>query len=86
MKSSRATKRKKANKKRSAVKFDKGDYILVAVAEPRNLSKLEPRWNGPYRITEVVSDWVFVTKHLVSKAEETVHASCIQFYSHETSM
>jgi hypothetical protein len=69
VKSSRATKRRTANKNRSAVKFDKGDYVVVAVAEPQNLSTLQPRWNGPYQITEVVSDWVFVVKHLVSKAE-----------------
>jgi hypothetical protein len=76
-----ATKRRNANKKRSAVKFDKGDYVLVAVAEPQNLSKLQPRWNGPYQITDVVSDWVWVVKHLVSKVEKTVHAFRLQFYS-----
>ena len=48
VKSSRATKRRSANKKRSAAKLDKGD-VLVAVAEPQNLSKLQPRWNGPYQ-------------------------------------
>jgi len=45
--SSRATKRRNAKKKRSAVKFDKGDYVVVVVTEPQNLSKVQPRWNGP---------------------------------------
>jgi hypothetical protein len=59
VRSSRATKRRNANKKRSPAKFDKGDYVLVSVTQPQNLSKLQPRWNGPYQITEVVSDWKF---------------------------
>ena len=63
------------------MKFDKGDYVLVAVAEPQNISKLQPRWNGSDQITEVVSYWVLVVKLLVSKAEKTVHASRLQFYS-----
>jgi len=53
----------------------------VAVAEPQNLSKLQPRWSGPYQVTEVVSDWVFVLKDLVSNAEKAVRASLIQLYS-----
>ena len=57
------------------------DYVLVAVAEPQNLSKPQPRWSGFYQITEVVSDWSFVVKYLVSKAEKTVHASRLQVYS-----
>ena len=81
VKSFRATKWRNANKKSSAVKFDKGDYVLVAVAEPQNISKLQPRWNGSDQITEVVSYWVLVVKLLVSKAEKTVHASRLQFYS-----
>jgi len=68
VRSSRATKRRNANKKRSAVKFDKGDYVLVAVAEPQKLSKLQPRWNGTYQITEFVSNWVFLLKLSVSKS------------------
>jgi len=79
VRSSRATKRRNANKKRSAGKFDKRDYVLVGVAEPQNLSKLQPRWNGPYQNTD--SDWGFLVKHLVSKDEKTVHASRLQFYS-----
>ena len=48
----------------------------------RNLSKLQPRWNGPYQITEVVSDWVFFVKRWVSKGEKTVHVSLrLQFHS-----
>jgi hypothetical protein len=43
VKSSRATKTSNANKKHSAVKFDEGDYALVAVAEPQYLPKLHPR-------------------------------------------
>jgi hypothetical protein len=48
------TKRRNANKKRSAVKFEQRDYVWVAVAEPQNLSKLQTRWSGPYQITELV--------------------------------
>jgi hypothetical protein len=61
--------------------LDKRDYVLVAVAEPRTLTQLQPGWNGPYQVTEVVSDWVFVLKHLVSKTYKTVHSCRLQFYS-----
>ena len=81
VKISRATKRRNGSKKRSTLKFDKGDYILVAVAEPQNLSKLHPRWSSPYQITEVVSGSVFVIKLLVSKTEKTLHPSRLQFHS-----
>ena len=63
------------------MKFDERDYVAVAIAAPQNLSKLQTRWNGPYQITEAVLDWVFLVKHLVSKAEKTVHGSRLQFHS-----
>jgi len=66
VKSSRAFKRRNCNKKRSAVKNDQGDYVVIAVGQTQNLSKLQSRWNGPYQITEVA-------KHLVGKTEKTVH-------------
>ena len=40
VKSSRATKRRNANKKRLGVKFNKWHYVLVAVAELQSHSKL----------------------------------------------
>ena len=60
--------------------WKQGDYVLVALAEPQNVSKLKPRWNGPYEITEVISDWALVIKHLVGKAEKTLYACRPQFY------
>ena len=54
--------------------------ILLPVAESQNLSELQLRWNGLYQITDVVSDWEFVVKHLVTKAEKTLHGSRLQFY------
>jgi hypothetical protein len=54
VKSSGATKTRNANNKRSAVKFDKGDYVLIAVDEPQDLSKIQLRRDCPYEIAEVV--------------------------------
>ena len=42
-----------------------------------------PTWNGLYQILEVVSDQVFVVKHLVSKCEKKAHASRLQFHFHK---
>jgi len=61
-----------SRRKGSTVKFHKGKYVyvLVAVSEPQNLSKLQIRWNGHYQCTEVVSDWVVVVKHWVGKVKK----------------
>ena len=81
VKSSRATKGKNVKKRRSAVKFDKVHYVFVAIAESQKLSKLQPKWTGLYQISEAVSDWLLVVKHLASEAEKKVHASRLQFHS-----
>jgi hypothetical protein len=73
--SSRTAKRKNVNKKRWAVKFDKGHYVL----EPPSLSKLQLRWNCSYQITGVVSDLGFLSS--IWSARLQVYCWILQTFS-----
>ena len=68
-----------------------GDYVLVAVANTKPLSKLDAIWRGPYRVAELVhtelnargdyNNRTFIVEHLVSKERITTHAMRMKFYS-----
>jgi hypothetical protein len=47
VKSSRAPKSRNVKKQRSSLKLDRRDNVVVAVAEPQHLSKLQPGWMVP---------------------------------------
>ena len=47
VKSSRAPKSRNVKKQRSSLKLDRRDNVVVAVAEPQDLSKLQPGWMVP---------------------------------------
>ena len=60
--------------------FIKGDFVLVAsITKARK--KLKARWQGPKRITSVLSGWVFETEDILNGKKELVHASRIKFFS-----
>jgi len=44
-------------------------------------NKLQVQWLGPRRITEVVSDWVFIVEDLRDGALSTHHASRLKFFA-----
>ena len=60
------------------VNFDIGDYVLVAGREPR---KLQPFWQGPYRVVYTVNPWVYVVQDLVTSAQREVHVCRIRRYA-----
>ena len=74
-------KRRATKKRRRGIDFDKGDYVLVGASDPENLSKLQPRWTGLYQIVQVISDWVFVVRHLITKAEKNVHSCRLSYHA-----
>ena len=70
----RATK-KQQRKYRRTPNFGMGDYVLVGVPEPDKMTgrKLCLRWRGPYRITELMSDYVFEVQNIIDHSKRCVH-------------
>ena len=76
---------------RPDIDFRIGDFVLVAVPNRRNLTKLDATWRGPYKVinyihTDVnergdINNRVFELEHLVSKTKMEAHAMRIKFYS-----
>jgi hypothetical protein len=60
--------------------FIVGDYVLVSISNKAR-QKLKIRWNGPRRIKQVLSDWVYEIEDLITKKLEKVHASRLKFFS-----
>ena len=66
-----------------AINFTVGDFVLVSahhgVTSRRDKSQVP--WLGPYRITDTVSERVFVVQDLELGTEQRVHAQHLKFYS-----
>ena len=63
-----------------SVNFHEGDFVLVAVPEPHKRHKLTARWQGPFRITDTISDYIYEVEHLLSRKRQQVHWSRLKFY------
>jgi hypothetical protein len=63
-------------------RFEIGEYVLVAMSDDQYLSTPKPlrRWQGPYRIVDLLSDWVVEVEDLIHKKKTQVHISRIRFY------
>ncbi|OWY91835.1 hypothetical protein PHMEG_00039421, partial [Phytophthora megakarya] len=63
--------------------FSKGDFVLAAnVIEYPN--KLAIKWQGPKRIVNCVSDWIFEVQDLLEPFTiKTHHASRLRFYAEQ---
>ena len=57
--------------------FVVGDYVLRGVRAGQIRSKLALRWTGPYRVVQVLSDFVFVLEHLLNGERAEVHGTRI---------
>ncbi|OWZ00171.1 hypothetical protein PHMEG_00028706, partial [Phytophthora megakarya] len=72
------------NKRKSrgaqVVNFSVGDYVLRSRVDERRHSKLLVTWVGPYVITRADSH-SFRVRHLITGAEQDVHASRLKFYA-----
>ena len=64
------------------VDFGVGDYVLVSAVDgrPRDVNKLEPRWQGPAAVLAEVSPLVFDVKYVGSERTERVHAQRLRFF------
>lgn len=60
--------------------FRTGEFVLRGVFPRRQHPKLALRWIGPYRIIQVLSDFVYVLQHVVSGDKHETHGSRIQFF------
>ncbi len=56
---------------------DVGDYVLRGLIQTKKLSL---RWRGPYRISRVLSDFLFEVKDLRTSEKATVHGTRLRFF------
>ena len=67
----------------SPINFTVGDFVLVSahhgVTSRRDKSQVP--WLGPYRVTDTVSEHVFLVQDLETGAEQRVHAQHLKFYA-----
>ena len=69
--------RQKAMKK---IDLALGNYVMLAVPSKTRRNKLQPKWTGPWTITEVMSDHVYKLKHPLTKKVKIAHACRISRY------
>jgi transposase InsO family protein len=67
---------------RNRPNFDKGDFVMFATRrfDTGPSRRSVPRWTGPYRVLECISDWEFVIQHLVTNDKFSAHCSRLKYY------
>ncbi|CEP02997.1 hypothetical protein PBRA_009215 [Plasmodiophora brassicae] len=75
----RAQRREKASGNRKPPNVYQGDFVLRAETL-RAGEKLFLKWRGPYRVTEVHSNYIFEVEDLANGDHHIVHGSRLQFY------
>jgi Chromo (CHRromatin Organisation MOdifier) domain len=65
--------------------FHLGDYVLWSQADQKYKDKLQVRWKGPFRITKILSDYVYIIQHLITNETREVHCTRLRFY-HDASL
>ena len=74
----RRTRARREAQGRVKVDFALGDFVLVAATQP---GKLQPFWQGPFRVVDTVSDWVYVVESLGTGRSKEVHCARIMLYA-----
>lgn len=75
-----AVKRHNKNTGVKPVNFSEGDYVLKGLLRRQRGRKPSLRWNGPYRVVEVKSDYIFVIEDLLSGEKEEAHGRRLKFF------
>jgi hypothetical protein len=84
--SSRASARNRQKKPPAvSANFEIGDFELVAKREFRASEKLGLRWQGPHRIVETRSDYVYEVEDLITKLVTIILSTRLRFY-HDSSL
>jgi transposase InsO family protein len=80
-KTRRTKHRRKVSQQTQLPNFHKGDYVLWSQVDQKHHDKLQVRWTGPFRITQILSDYVYVIEHLITGEKKEVHCTRLRFYS-----
>jgi hypothetical protein len=60
--------------------FQTGDFVLRGVLLRHQHPKLALCWVGPYRIVQVLTDFIFILQHLVTGEKCEVHGSRVLYF------
>jgi hypothetical protein len=71
--------------RRFSQNFEVGDFVLIAKREFRGGEKLGLRWQGPHRLAETRSDYVYEVEDLKTKVVTFIHSTRLRFY-HDSSL
>jgi hypothetical protein len=62
--------------------FSESDFLLVAKVQNAIRNKLEMNWTGPFKIIEVISDWIFLCENILDPWKTAIsHAQRLKLYS-----
>lgn len=61
------------------VNFTKGHYMLRGTIQCRSARKPLMKWNGPFRVVECRSNYIFVIENLLFKKREEAHGRRLRF-------
>jgi hypothetical protein len=83
-----ANKRKRDQEKRrhdskkgcQMAQFEVGDFVLYMNVWACHRDKLSVRWSGPAVVEEVISEWIFLIRNLITHDIREAHASRMRFY------
>ena len=79
---SKQTSREKSSKSElSLPNFEKGEFVLVAKVVGKLRDKLTALWQGPMRIKECLTPWVYEVENLVTHNVRKVHIQRMKFYA-----
>ncbi len=62
-----------------ACSMDVGEYVLRGMTQKERNRKLILRWRSPYRISRVLSDFLFEIEDLLTSEKATVHGARLRF-------
>lgn len=63
--------------------FHLGDFVLVAKVTNLVRNKMELKWTGPWKIVDVISEWIFEVEHLLNGQKKLCHSQRLRFFSEE---
>ena len=66
------------------INFDSGDFVLRGLLQRERGRKPSLRWNGPFRVVECRSNYIFLIEDLLTGKREEVHGRRLKFFQNKS--
>lgn len=79
----RNSKKLKKNEKRKPPNFSLADFVLIGLPEPEKQAgrKLYLKWRGPFKITNMMNNYVFEVENIVNQERKIIHGDRVRLYA-----